>query len=193
MAVLKRVVRFSALALVVYGILLGATYWGFKTVPTGFIPQQDQGYLIVAIVLPDASSIDRTEEVLDRVNKIAMKTPGVEGTFAITGLNFLTGTNQTNMATVFLPLKSFHERVRDPAHQSAAAITGYLYQALGPIQDAFYFVAQPPPVQGIGQAGGFKMQVEDRSGLATPQQLQAATGALIAEASKDPRHRAAHS
>ncbi len=186
-AVLKRVVRLSALALAVYVGLLYLTFLGFKTVPTGFIPQQDQGYLIVAIVLPDASSIDRTEEVLDRVNKIAMKAPGVEGTFAITGLNFLTGTNQTNMATVFLPLKSFHERVRDPAHQSAAAITGYLYQALGPIQDAFYFVAQPPPVQGIGQAGGFKMQVEDRSGLATPQQLQAATGALIAEASKDPR------
>jgi multidrug efflux pump len=186
-AVLKRVVRLSALALAVYGGLLYLTFLGFKTVPTGFIPQQDQGYLIVAIILPDAASIDRTEEVLDRVNKIALKAPGVEGTFAITGLNFLTGTNQTNMATVFLPLKSFHERVRDPAHQSAAAITGYLYQALSPIQDAFYFVAQPPPVQGIGQAGGFKMQVEDRSGLATPQQLQAATNALIAEASKDPR------
>ena len=186
-AVLKHVVRLSALALVVYGGLLFLTYLGFRTVPTGFIPQQDQGYLIAAIILPDAASIDRTEAVLHRVSDIALKAPGVEGTFAITGLNFLTGTNQTNMAVVFLPLKSFHERVRDPAHQSAAAITGYLYGALSPIQDAFCFVAQPPPVQGIGQAGGFKMQVEDRTGQATAQQLQAATGALIAEASKDPR------
>ena len=186
-AALTHVVRLSALTLVVYGGLLFLTYMGFRTVPTGFIPQQDQGYLIVAIVLPDASSIDRTEDVLKQVTKIAMAAPGVEGTFAITGLNFQTGTNQTNMATVFLPLKSFHERVRDPAHQSAAAITGYLYQQLGPIQEAFCGVFQPPPVQGLGQAGGFKMLVEDVTGQATPRQLQDAVGALIAAASKDPR------
>ena len=186
-AVLARVVRLSALALVVYVGLLFLTYLGFRTVPTGFIPQQDQGYLIVAIILPDAASIDRTEAVLKQVSDIALKAPGVEGTFAITGFNFFTGTSQTNMATIFLPLTSFHERVRDPAHQSAAAITGHLYQALSPIQEAFCGVFQPPPVQGMGQAGGFKMQVEDRTGQATPQQLQAATGALIAEASKDPR------
>ncbi len=186
-AVLTRVVRLSGLALAVYGGLLFLTYPGFRSVPTGFIPQQDQGYLIAAILLPDAASIDRTEDVMKRVSDIAMQAPGVEGTFAITGFNFFTGTTQTNMATIFLPLTSFHERVRDPAHQSAAAITGYLYQALSPIQEAFCGVFPPPPVQGMGQAGGFKMQVEDRTGSATPQQLQAATGALIAAAIKDPR------
>jgi hydrophobe/amphiphile efflux-1 (HAE1) family protein len=185
--VLRHVVRLSALALVVYGGLLYLTYLGFTNVPTGFIPSQDQGYLIAAVILPDASAIDRTESVMKRVSAIAKKTPGVEGTFAITGFNFFTGTSQTNMATIFLPLTSFHERVRDPAHQSAAAITGSLFQQFAPIEDAFCGVFQPPPVQGMGQAGGFKMQVEDRTGQATPQQLQAATGALIAEAVKDPR------
>jgi hydrophobe/amphiphile efflux-1 (HAE1) family protein len=186
-AVLKRVVRLSGLALVVYFGLVFLTYLGFRAVPTGFIPQQDQGYLIAAVLLPEAASIDRTEEVMKRVSDIAMKAPGVEGTFAITGFNFFTGTTQTNMATIFLPLTSFHERVRDPAHQSAGAISGYLMQTLSPIQEAFCGVFPPPPVQGMGQAGGFKMQVEDRTGSATPQQLQAATGALIAEAVKDPR------
>ncbi len=186
-AVLKRVVRLSALALLVYCGLLYLTYIGFKAVPTGFIPQQDQGYLIAAVMLPEAASIDRTEVVMKRVSDIALKAPGVEGTFAITGFNFFTGTNQTNMATIFLPLVSFHERVRDPAHQSAGAIMGYLYQALSPIQDAFCGVFPPPPVQGMGQAGGFKLQVEDRTGSATPQQLQAATDALIAAAVNDPR------
>ena len=86
------------------------TYLGFKTVPVGFIPQQDQGYLIVALQLPDASSIDRTDAVLNRMSEIAMKTPGVEATFAVTGLNLLTGTTQTNAAVIFLPLKHFSER-----------------------------------------------------------------------------------
>jgi multidrug efflux pump len=186
-AVLRHIVRLSALALIVYGGLLYLTYYGFKIVPTGFIPPQDQGYLIAAILLPDASSIDRTEAVLNRVTKIALNAPGVEGTFAITGLNFLTGTNQTNMATVFLPLKSFHERVRDPANQSAGAIMGYLFQQIAPIQEAACYVFPPPPVQGLGQAGGFKMLVEDLTGQATPKQLQAATRALIDAAGKDPR------
>jgi hydrophobe/amphiphile efflux-1 (HAE1) family protein len=159
---------------------------GFKTVPVGFIPQQDQGYLIVALQLPDASSIDRTDAVLDRMSDIAIKTPGVEATFAVTGLNLLTGTNQTNAAVIFLPLKHFSERNGKPA-ESAQAISAYLTEKYSHIQEAFSLVLLPPPVQGIGQAGGFKMQVEDRSGLSTPQQLEAATQALVAEASKDPR------
>jgi multidrug efflux pump len=191
-SVLHHVVRLSLLVLLVYVGLLSLTYLGFKTVPVGFIPQQDQGYLIVALQLPDASSIDRTDAVLDRMSEIALKTPGVEATFAVTGLNLLTGTNQTNAAVIFLPLKHFSERSGKPA-ETAQAISGYLMEKYSHIQEAFSLVLLPPPVQGIGQAGGFKMQVEDRSGLATPQQLEAATQALIAEAGKDPRIAAAFS
>ena len=115
-AALKHVVRLSHSLYSLYCGLLYLTYLGFKTVPTGFIPQQDQGYLIVAIVLPDAASIDRTDAVLNSSQRHCHETPGVEGTFAITGFNLLTGTNQTNWAVVFLPLKSFHEPVRDPAN-----------------------------------------------------------------------------
>ncbi|HEX3598805.1 MAG TPA: multidrug efflux RND transporter permease subunit [Lacipirellulaceae bacterium] len=189
---LRYVVRLSFLVLAVYAGLLFVTYLGFETVPVGFIPAQDQGYLIVALQLPDASAIDRTDAVLDRMSAIAMKCPGIEGTFAVTGLNLLTGTNQTNAAVIFLPLKHFSERNGKP-EQSAKAISAYLNQQYSHIQEAFSLVLLPPPVQGIGQAGGFKMQVEDRSGHATPQQLEAATQALIIEAGKDPRIAAAFS
>lgn len=191
-SVLYYVVRLSALVLLVYVGLLFLTYLGFKTVPTGFIPEQDQGYLIVAIQLPDASSIDRTDAVLAHMSEIAAKTPGVEATFAVTGLNLLSGTTQTNVAVIFLPLKDFAERVGNPA-ESAKAIAGHLMQEYSHVQEAFSLVLLPPPVQGIGQAGGFKMQVEDRAGTSTPQQLQAAAEALIGEAMKDPRIIAAFS
>jgi multidrug efflux pump len=183
---LKRVVRLSVLALAIYAGLIVLTYFGFKTVPLGFIPQQDQGYLIAAAQLPDAASIDRTDAVVDRMSEIAGKIPGVKGVFGVTGFNLLTGTNQTNTATIFLPLDDFSARAGKPG-ESATALTGRLFGAFSQIQEAFTLVLSPPPVRGIGQAGGFKMQVEDRSGLATPQELQAATGALIADASKDPR------
>ncbi len=183
---LRQVVRLSILVLAVYAGLLFVTYLGFHTVPVGFIPQQDQGYLLVALVLPDASSIDRTDAVLKRMSDIAIKAPGVEATFGITGLNILTGTNQTNAAIMFLPLKKFDERKGKPA-ETAGALSDYLNEQYSHIQEGFCLVLLPPPVQGIGQAGGFKMQVEDRSGQATPQQLEAATSALVADASQDPR------
>ena len=183
---LRQAVRLSVLVLAVYVGLLFLTYLGFHTVPVGFIPQQDQGYIIVALVLPDASAIDRTDAVLKRMSDIAIKAPGIEATFGITGLNLLTGTNQTNTATMFLPLKQFDERNGKP-EESAKALNDYLTEQYSHIQEGFCLVLLPPPVQGIGQAGGFKMQVEDRSGRATPQQLEAATGALVADASQDPQ------
>jgi hydrophobe/amphiphile efflux-1 (HAE1) family protein len=184
--ILQYVVRLSVVVLVVYVGLIVLTYFGFKTVPVGFIPQQDQGYLITAMQLPDAASIDRTDAYVDKIAAIAKQTPGIHDTFAITGFNLLTGTNQTNAATMFTPLVPFDERVGKPA-ESADALAGHLMGAFSQVQEGFALVLSPPPVRGIGSAGGFKMQVEDRSGLFTPQQLQAATDALIAEAHKDSR------
>jgi multidrug efflux pump len=189
---LTHVVRLSGLVLAVYTGLLVLTFLGFKTVPLGFIPEQDQGYLIIALQLPDASTIDRTDEVLNRLAAIAQKRPGIEATFGVTGLNLLTGTNQTNAGVIFLPLKSFGERNGKP-EQSAKALSAYFNEQYSHIQEAFSLVLLPPPVQGIGQAGGFKMQVENRSGLATPQELEATTQALMGEASKDPQIAAAFS
>jgi multidrug efflux pump len=190
--VLEHVVRLSMLVLAVYAGLLVLTFWGFKTVPLGFIPEQDQGYIIVALQLPDASTIDRTDAVLNQMAAIAQKRPGIEATFAVTGLNLLTGTNQTNAAVIFLPLKAFGERNGKP-EESAKALSAYLNEQYSHIQEAFSLVLLPPPVQGIGQAGGFKMQVENRSGSATPQQLEAATQSLIGAASQNPQIAAAFS
>ncbi|HZZ44152.1 MAG TPA: multidrug efflux RND transporter permease subunit [Tepidisphaeraceae bacterium] len=184
--ILRHVVRVSALVILVYIGLVFLTYFGFKRVPIGFIPQQDQGYLIAAVALPDASSIERTDAVLDQMEAIGKATPGVHDTFAVTGFNLLTGTNQTNTGTMFLPLNKFNERAGKPA-QAANALAGHLFGAFSQIKESFALVLSPPPVRGIGQAGGFKMQVEDRTGRATPQELEAATSSLIAEARKDPR------
>ena len=134
---LRHVVRLSALVLAIYAGLLFLTYLGFTTVPTGFIPEQDQGYLIVALQLPDASSIDRTDAVLDRMSEIAGKTPGVEATFAVTGLNLLTGTTQTNVAVIFLPLKGFDERKGKPA-ETAHAIAGISDGEIQPYPGSFF-------------------------------------------------------
>ena len=185
----RQVVRLSAVALLVYVGLLGLTWLGFRTVPTGFIPPQDAGYLIVALQMPDAATIDRTEPVTSRLAQIARGVPGVKATFAISGFSLLTGVNQTNAATMFVPLTDFEERSKHP-EQSSEAILGRLMGEYSQVQEGFALVLQPPPVRGIGTAGGFKLQVQDRSGQATPQELQAATDRLTAEARANPELRA---
>jgi hydrophobe/amphiphile efflux-1 (HAE1) family protein len=183
---LKKMLRVSVIPLLVYAGLVVLTYFGFKAVPTGFIPQQDQGYLIAAVALPDASSVDRTDAVVDRVAALGREHPAVKGTFAVTGYNLLTGTNQTNAAIMFLPLKPFEERAK-MGHASANELAGFFMGKFSQVEEAFVLVLPPPPVRGIGQAGGFKMQIEDRTGRATPRELEIATQAVMAEARKDPR------
>jgi len=185
-ATLRRVLRFAVLALLLYAGLVGLTYVGFKNVPTGFIPAQDQGYLLVNLQMPNAATIDRTERVMARLAETARHTPGVEHTVAISGLSILTRTNQTNAGTMFVPLKRFDERVHDPK-QAAAEIARKLNADFAQVQEGSALVIPPPPVRGLGNSGGFKMQVEDRTGRATPHELQAVIETLIAEARKTNR------
>jgi hydrophobe/amphiphile efflux-1 (HAE1) family protein len=182
----RGVLRVAIVALLIYVGLLYVTYRGFKAVPTGFIPTQDTGYLIVNLQMPDAASFDRTDRVIRRLAEIANKTDGVRDTFAITGYSILTGTNQSNAAAMFVVLNDFKDRVGHP-ERSANVITGKLMGAYSQVQDGFALVFPPPPVRGIGTAGGFKMQVQDRTGLATPQELQSITDKLIGEARKNPQ------
>ncbi len=184
--VLRRVVRFAVFALVVYAGLVLLAYFGFQAVPTGFIPPQDQGYLIVPVQLPDAASIDRTEEVMRRVGDIGLHTRGVQGVFTVAGLSILANANSSAAGVMFCPLDDFSKRAGNP-DLSADAIKGRLMAQFSKIQDAVIFVVQPPPVRGIGTAGGFKMQIEDRAGTATPAQLQAVTQEVVAAARKRPR------
>ena len=185
-AVLRHVVRLGAVALAVYLGLVGLTYFGFKRVPTGFIPDQDQGYLIVSMQLPDAASIDRTEAAMHHLAEIASETPGVADTVAISGFSLLTGSQSSAAGTMFLPLEPFAERDKHP-EQSAVRLKAELMKKYAAVQEGFALVLLPPPVRGIGSAGGFKMIVEDRSGLATPQDLQAMVAEVTAEARKRPQ------
>jgi len=185
-AALRRVVRFGAIALLVYVGLLGLTYLGFRKVPAGFIPAQDMGYLIVGLQMPDAATIDRTETVMKRLANIAGEIPGVKATVAVSGFSILSRTNQSNTGTMFLPLVDFDERMGHP-EQSADATAGRLMREYSQVQDGLALVLRPPPVRGVGNAGGFKLQVEDRTGRATPQELAEATAQLMTAAQQDQR------
>src|SRR6202167_4504185 len=156
--VVGRVVRAGSVALFVYGGLIGLTYLGFARTPSGFVPPQDKQYLVAFAQLPDAATLDRTESVIKRMTATALATPGVESVPAFPGLSINGFTNATNAGIAFTPLKSFEER-RDPA-QSAGAIAAALTAQYSRIQDAYIAVFPPPPVQGLGTIGGFKLQIE---------------------------------
>jgi multidrug efflux pump len=183
--VVHRLLRLAGVAILVYVGLLVLTGFGFNIVPGGFIPPMDQGYLIVYAQLPDAASLQRTDVVRQQLDKIIKGIPGISATVSIEGLSIIDLTTKSNVLTMFLPLKTFGERKGHP-DQTAPAIVRKLQIATGQIQDAMVLAIQPPAVQGLGNAGGFQLEIEDRQneGL-TP--LQQATDAVVAAASKDPR------
>jgi len=153
----RRILRGSAVALLVYVGLVGLGYMGFATTPTGFVP------LVAFAQLPDAATLDRTEDVIKRMSEIAGKHPGVENTVAFPGLSINGFTNSPNSGIVFVALKDFSER-RDQS-LSAGAIAAELNGQFGVIQEAFLAIFPPPPVQGLGTIGGFRVQVQDRGNL----------------------------
>jgi hydrophobe/amphiphile efflux-1 (HAE1) family protein len=179
-----RVVRFAVLMLVVYVGIIAFGLNEFRKTPIGFIPQLDRGYLIVVTQLPPGASLARTDAVARRVVDIVLKTPGVKGAVNIVGFSGATFTNAPNSGATFLVLDSFEKRAKDP-NQSAAAIQRRLFGQFAAIQDAFILVVAPPPVAGIGNAGGFRMMIEDRAGLG-PQALQGAAFAMMGRAAQTP-------
>ena len=177
------VLRVSVLALVVYVGLLGLTYWEFTTVPTGFIPPQDKGYLIVNVQLPDGASLERTDAVIQQATELVLQAPGVGNAVGFAGFSAATRANSSNAGAIFATLKPFEERV---AHGlTGTRIAQDLRQRLADIQEASIAVFPPPPVRGLGTAGGFKLQVQNRGGgdLAA---LQAATEQLVGAARGQP-------
>ena len=166
-----------------YVVLLGVTFVLFRAVPGGFVPAQDKQYLIGFAQLPDAATLDRSEDVIRRMTDIALKQPGVANAIAFPGLSINGFTNSSNSGIVFVTLKPFEER--KTAELSANAITMQLNQQFGSIQDAFIAMFPPPPVQGLGTTGGFKLQLEDRNGLGF-RALDDATKAFLAKAYQTP-------
>ena len=179
-----RVVRVAALMLVLYVVVLGFGMNEFRKTPIGFIPQLDRGYLIIVTQLPPAASLARTDDVNRRAVEIALKVPGVAHAVNIVGFSGATFTSAPNSGAIFTVLKPFQERAKDP-QQSAAAIQAALIQKLSSIQEGLVIVARPPPVRGIGTAGGFRMMIEDRNGRG-PQELQSAVGAMMGKAAQTP-------
>ncbi|NUS69372.1 MAG: efflux RND transporter permease subunit [Ensifer adhaerens] len=178
-----RILTRKSLIMVVYVVLLGVTFTLFRAVPGGFVPAQDKQYLIGFAQLPDAATLDRSEDVIKRMSEIALKHPGVENAIAFPGLSINGFTNSSNSGIVFVALKPFEER-KTP-ELSGGAIAMQLNQEFGVIQDAFIAMFPPPPVQGLGTTGGFKLQLEDKNGLGY-QALDEAAKAFLAKAYQTP-------
>jgi multidrug efflux pump len=155
--------RSSAIAVVVYAGLIGLTILGFSRVPAGFVPTQDKGYLVSFAQLPNGATLDRTEDVIRRMSDIALKHPGVQNAVAFPGLSINGFTNSPSSGIVFATLKPSEER-RSP-ELSANAIAADLNRQYSAIEEAFIAIFPPPPVQGLGTVAGFKLYIEDRSGM----------------------------
>ena len=179
----RRLVRAGAIVLVVYVGLIGTAGVEFARTPTGFIPEQDQGYLISVIQLPPGATLDRTEKVVRRGIDVILGTTGIEHVAPFAGLDATTFTVAPNAATIFSGLPSLYDH--ELPGVTANTVLADLRKRLSVIKDAYVVTIPPPPVQGLGSAGGFKMMLEDRGGLG-PQALEKAARALVAAANKDP-------
>jgi multidrug efflux pump len=178
-----RLLRRAVIALVVYAGLLAATGALFRRIPTGFIPTQDKQYLVAFAQLPGAASLERTDAVIRQMTEIALRHPGVENAVEFPGLSINGFTNSPNSGILFVTLKPFEER--RTAQLAGPAIAQQLQGEFGGIQDAYIAIFPPPPVQGLGTIGGFKLYIEDRGdhGLDA---LYSATNALLARANQTP-------
>lgn len=182
-SVVSAITRRGAIAMLVYAGFLALTYFGFTHVPTGFVPAQDQGYAITAVQLPDGASLNRTEEVVRRAQDIILQTPGVAHVVAFSGWSGATRVNAANAAALFPIFEPFE--TRDRKGLNGNKILADLRQRLATIEDADIRVFPPPPVRGVGTAGGFRMMVQDRRNRGFSE-LQDATDSLVQSGDNTP-------
>ena len=178
-----RLLRLNVLVLLVYGGLLVLTYVVFSRAPMGFVPQQDQGRLIVNVELPDSASLQRTVEAVAQVEQIIRDTPGVAHTVTVSGLSFLLSANSSNFASIFVILEPFDER-RSPDLRDTAIMARLRREWAAKVKDARVTAFGAPPIPGLSVAGGFKLMVEDRGGLGLDS-LQKQTDKLIGKLRED--------
>ncbi len=174
----RRTVRLAIIALALFGGLIYLTGKVFNKVPSGFVPLSDKGYLIAFAQLPDASSIERTREVTHEMKKIALSIPGVSHVMELPGFSLLTGGTMPNAGTLFLILDEFESRGKDPV-KSMGSILGQIGQRYGAMQEAMVFCFPPPPVDGVGNAGGFKMLIKDNTSKGKDALAAAAFGMMM--------------
>ena len=176
--------RISAIVLIGYGGLLYLTYHSFTSTPAGFIPSQDKGYLLVNVRMPDATSLEKTQAVMKKIDELAMKTPGVGHTVAIAGQSLLLSANAPNFGSMYVMLEDFHHRAKGKL--TGDAISADLQKTLqSEVSDGLINVFGAPPVEGLGTAGGFKVVIEDR-GDEGMDALQTVTESIVAKAEEAP-------
>ena len=181
-ALVTRMVRRPGLMALIFLLIIGVTAWRFAKHPTGFLPQEDQGYAIIITRLPDAASQPRVKAVADKISAILKQTPGLKAWVTIGGFSILDFANVANFVTTFTVFEDWQKR---GAALNLERLTGRMRQELAGIEEAFIFVATPPPIRGLGSSGGFQLMVEDRGGLGY-QELQKAVQEVIGAATGQP-------
>jgi len=189
-AVVRVMVRRSLLTMLIFGGISFAAWTGFTGLPTGFIPTEDQGYAMYAVQLPDAASLQRTREVVNELNTTLATMKGVQDVISIAGFSLLDGAGMSNGAALWVIFEDFAERM--PHGLDLKTILGQMYVGGSKIQKARILQFPPPPISGIGNAGGFQLQVEDKGGV-TLSSLQEVVADLSAEGGKDPAIASAYS
>ena len=175
-------IRGAVISLAIYGGLIGLTWWTFTKVPRGFIPQQDMGYLLIAVQLPDSASLERTDRVMHQIEQIGLEIPGVKHVAAIGGMSFVMNAQGSNFGTLFVGLKDYS--LRRTHETSSDVIKATLEQRFAQeIRDAQIMVLAPPPVMGVGRAGGFAIMIEDRAD-AGPVNMQQQVDNLVGKLNK---------
>jgi HAE1 family hydrophobic/amphiphilic exporter-1 len=185
-ALIGRMVRHSGVMVILALLISGTGIWALGKIPTGFIPIDDQDYLILVVQLPEGASLERTTAALQQSTTLARGVPGVDQVIEISGLSLLDNSaNQANVGSCWVTLKPFDERLKAKDQDLVSIVTG-LRKALAALPDGQPFVLPPPPIQGIGNAGGFQMQLQLLGGSFDYAKLDKMTKQMIAEASKDP-------
>jgi HAE1 family hydrophobic/amphiphilic exporter-1 len=165
----KTLLRRVGITFLIFIGLLVATFFGVTSLPTGFVPSEDEGYFMVAAQLPDAASLGRTQAVMDQVAEIIAEAPAIRGVIVIGGYSLLDSTVSANAGAAWVVLDHWNER-STPETQIQAVVDG-LNARFSQIGDAIVFAVRPPPIQGLGTTGGFQMELQDRGG-AGPELLQ---------------------
>ena len=176
-------VRMLLVSLTVFAGLLGATYWISQEVPTGFIPDADQGYAIVVVQLPDGASLERTDDVIRQATKIALATPGITNAVAFAGFSGATFTNASNQGVIFTTFEDFE--IRAQSGLDANAIVGQLFGRMQALREAFIIAIAPPAVRGVGNGGGFKLQLKENESADMSRVLGSAYAIMGAAAQSD--------
>ncbi|MDM8514976.1 multidrug efflux RND transporter permease subunit [Desulfobacterales bacterium HSG16] len=171
-------IRRAFIMVILFIGLSGATYWGFTSLPKGFVPNEDQGWAIIAIQLPDAASLQRTKEVVETINQRLAKMPGMKNFVSVPGYSLMDSAVTSNSAAIWTVFDPWEERL--PAGLNLDAMIGQLWGAVTDIQEAVVYAFPPPPIMGLGNAGGFEMQIQDRGNLGLNALQNEAYGMMMA-------------